>query len=421
MKNQIFFFNSIPSWIIIFMPALLISGPFLSDLGLSLVAILFIVNSMKNKLIKYYDNYYFKFFLIFCLILVISSLLSNNTIISLKNSLFYFRFGIFSLCFWYLLERNKFLLKYLFISTLLCFSSLIIDGYFQYFFGKNLFGYTLYNNYRVSSFFGSELILGSYLARFFPILFGLFIFLDKEKKNKLLLCFVTIVFILSEGLIFISGERLALFFMNLSAVYIILMLKEYRTYRLWTYILSLSLIILLLNFVPNSKKRIIDQTIYDFTRNTEDKVYIFSKPHNDMYITAYKIFLENKFFGVGPRQYRNSCNKYSVSEYSCETHPHNTYLELLSEAGIFAFLIVAILLILLTYISIKHLIFKFIHGKEGVVNDLEVCLLSAILISLWPFSPSGSFFNNWMSIVYYFPVGLLLWQRSKYKKFNKID
>ena len=421
MKNQIFFFNSIPSWIIIFMPALLISGPFLSDLGLSLVAILFIVNSIKNKLIKYYDNYYFKFFLIFCLILVISSLLSNNTIISLKNSLFYFRFGIFSLCFWYLLERNKFLLKYLFISTLLCFSSLIIDGYFQYFFGKNLFGYTLYNNYRVSSFFGSELILGSYLARFFPILFGLFIFLDKEKKNKLLLCFVTIVFILSEGLIFISGERLALFFMYLSAVYIILMLKEYINYRLWTYILSLSLIILLLNFVPNSKKRIIDQTIYDFTRNTEDKVYIFSKPHNDMYITAYKIFLENKFFGVGPRQYRNSCNKYSVSEYSCETHPHNTYLELLSEAGIFAFLIVAILLILLTYISIKHLIFKFIHGKEGVVNDLEVCLLSAILISLWPFSPSGSFFNNWMSIVYYFPVGLLLWQRSKYKKFNKID
>ena len=209
--------------------------------------------------------------------------------------------------------------------------------------------------------------------------------------------------------------------MNLSAVYIILMLKEYRTYRLWTYILSLSLIVLLLIFVPNSKKRIIDQTINDITRNTEDKFYIFSKPHNDMYITAYKIFLENKLFGVGPRQYRNSCNKYSVSEYSCETHPHNTYLELLSEAGIFAFLIVVILLILLSYISIKHLIFKFIHGKKGIVNDLEVCLLSAILISLWPFSPSGSFFNNWMSIVYYFPVGLLLWQRSKYKNSVKID
>tara|TARA_B100000989_G_scaffold145077_1_gene108081 strand:- start:111 stop:1397 length:1287 start_codon:yes stop_codon:yes gene_type:complete len=422
MKNQLFLFNVLPSWIIILMPALLISGPFLSDLGVSLVAILFIINSVKNKLNKYYNNIYFKIFLLFCLILILSSLLSENKLISLKNSLFYFRFGIFSLCFWYLLEKNKLLVKYLFISIIICFSLLIIDGYIQFFFGKNLFGYTLYNNYRVSSFFGSELILGSYLARFFPLLFGLFILFDQSKKNKTTLFLMTIIFILSEGLIFISGERLALFFMNLSAVYIILMLKEYRNYRFWTYLASLFLIILMINVYPNAKERFIDQTINDFTRNTfnnsnkeDDKLYIFSKPHTDMYITAYRIFLDNKFFGVGPRQYRNKCDKYFVSEYSCETHPHNTYLELLSESGIFAFLIIIIIFILLIYISIKHFLFKFIRGRKDVINDFEVCLLSAIIISLWPFSPSGSFFNNWMSIVYYFPVGLLLWQRSKYK------
>jgi len=183
MKNELFLFNFVPSWIIILMPALLISGPFLSDLGLSLVAILFLINSIKNNLKKYYNNYYFKFFFIFCLILILSSLLSDNTLVSLKNSLFYFRFGIFSLCFWYLLEKNIFLLKYLFISMLLCFSSLIVDGYIQFLFGKNLFGYALFNDYRVSSFFGSELILGSYLARFFPILFALFILLDQPKKK----------------------------------------------------------------------------------------------------------------------------------------------------------------------------------------------------------------------------------------------
>ena len=424
MKNQLFFFNTIPTWIIILMPALLITGPFLSDLGISLVAALFLINSVKNKLIKYYNNYYFKFFFVFCLILIISSLLSDNVLISLKNSLFYFRFGIFSLCFWHLLEKNLLLSKYLFISIIICFSSLIVDGYIQYFFGKNLFGYSLYNEYRVSSFFGSELILGSYLARFFPILFGLFILLDEPKKNKFVLFLMTVLFILSEGLIFISGERLALFFMNLSAIYIILMLKEYRVYRFWTYVASLLLIFIMINFVPNSKQRFIDQTIYDFTRNTDDKVYIFSKPHNDMYITAYKIFLDNKFFGVGPRQYRNKCgskadDKYFVSEYSCETHPHHTYMELLSEAGIFAFFVVVILFVLLIYISAKHFVFKFIKDKKGIINDLEVCLYSAIIISLWPFSPSGSFFNNWMSIVYYFPVGLLLWQRSKYKKISK--
>ena len=405
------------------MPAFLISGPFLSDLGVSLVAILFIVNSKKNNLGKYYNNYYFKFFILFWIILVSSSLLSENKLISLKNSLFYFRFGIFSLCFWYLLDKNVKLIKYLFISFLVCFTSLILDGYIQYIFGKNLIGYELYSNYRVSSFFGPELILGSYLARFFPILFGLFIFFDKTKKSKALLFFLTIIFILSEGLIFLSGERLALFFMNLSAIYIIFMLKEYKIYRLWTYIGSLCLIVILLNVFPSSKERLIDQTIEDFTINTstndDDKFYIFSKSHNDMYISAYRIFLDNKVFGVGPRQYRNTCQKYAISEYSCETHPHNTYIELLSEAGLFAFLIVAGLFILICYLSIKHFFQKFFKNKEGLINDFEICLLASIIISLWPFSPSGSFFNNWMSVVYYFPVGLLLWQRSKSKKFYK--
>ena len=152
MKKQSFFFNIFPSWIIILMPALLITGPFLSDLGISLVAILFLINSIKNKLGKYFNNYYFKIFFIFYLILVLISCLSDYTLISLKNSLFYFRFGIFSLCFWYLLEKNELLLKYLFISMIICFSSLIVDGYFQYFFGKNLYGHALYNDYRVERY-----------------------------------------------------------------------------------------------------------------------------------------------------------------------------------------------------------------------------------------------------------------------------
>ena len=134
-----------------------------------------------------------------------------------------------------------------------------------------------------------------------------------------------------------------------------------------------------------------------------------------MYVTAYNIFLDNKFIGVGPRQFRNECENYRVGEYSCETHPHNTYIELLSEAGIFAFLMVFGVFLIICYLLIKHLLSKLFRGKKEIFNDFEICLLSAVIISLWPFSPSGSFFNNWMSIVYYFPIGLLLWQRSKYR------
>ena len=121
MKSK-FLFETIPSLIIILMPILLISGPFLPDLGLSILAVLFLINSKKNYLLKFYNNFYFKFFFLFCVILILSSLFSENTLISLKNSLFYFRFGIFSLCFWYLLEKEKNLLKYVFFQFYFVFS-----------------------------------------------------------------------------------------------------------------------------------------------------------------------------------------------------------------------------------------------------------------------------------------------------------
>tara|TARA_B110000037_G_C17060782_1_gene481786 strand:- start:145 stop:1452 length:1308 start_codon:yes stop_codon:yes gene_type:complete len=431
IKKNILLFEIIPSWIIVLMPALLITGPFLADLGVSIVAILFLINSKKNNLLKYYNNFYFKIFLVFWIILIISSLLSNNILGSLKNSLFYFRFGIFALCLWFLIDKNIKILNYIFYSIIICFSSLILDGYTQYFFGKNLFGVEMYRPDRVSSLFGSELILGSYLSRFFPILFALFVFVDQKLqiKNKKLLSFLTLIFILSEGLIVLSGERVALFFMNLSAIFIILMIKDYKKYRFWTYVCSLILILGLIFLFPSTKGRIIHQTINDFSGNalptdlnivtdSEYKVnYIFSKSHNDKYITGISIFLDNRFFGVGPRQFRHECKKYPGA-YSCDSHPHNTYVELLSEAGFFAFFIVIGTFLLIVYLSLKQFFSQFFNSNKKYFSDFELCLLSAIIISLWPFSPNGAFFNNWLSIVYYFPIGIFLWSRNSNKKPN---
>jgi len=436
MKKQIFFFEIIPSYIIILMPALLITGPFLSDLGVSIVAILFLINSKKNDLLKYYNNIYFKIFIIFWIILIISSLLSNNILISLKNSFFYFRFGIFSLCFWFLIEKNAKILHYLFYSIIICFICLIIDGYIQYFFKENLFGFELHGGNRVSSFFGSELILGSYLARFFPILFGLFVFIDNKLKikNKKLLLILTLTFVLSEGLIVLSGERVALFFMNLSAIFIILMINDYKKYRFWTYVGSLFLIFGLIFFSPKTHDRIIKQTIDGFTvinsknvdNNNIKEFYIFTKTHNDMYIAGLQVFNNNKFFGVGPRQYRNKCKDYDEtakieieeSKISCQTHPHNTYIELLSETGIFGFTLVFGTFLLIIFFSVIQFFNNIFNKKKKYFNDFEICLLSAMIISLWPLAPTGSFFNNWMSIMYYFPIGMFLWSRNSSNKLN---
>ena len=79
----------------------------------------------------------------------------------------------------------------------------------------------------------------------------------------------------------------------------------------------------------------------------------------------------------------------------------------------FSFLFIGLFFVL--YASFKQ--FKSIIFKEKrYLNDYQVCLLAGILISVWPFSPNGNFFNNWLAITYSLPIGFYL--HSIYEKKN---
>ena len=201
---------------------LLVLGPFFPDLIVSLMSLWFIYFSFKNKLYYKFQNIFFYFFLAFCLVCIISSLISENILLSFESSLFYFRIGIFALLISFLIEQDKKILDYFYYSFLITYTALIIDGFVQYFTGFNIVGYELTID-RVSSFFNDELILGSYLVRLFPLFFALFII----KPNKKLLenYFAYSVFACSYVLIFLSGERTSFFFLNLFIIFIVVFLK----------------------------------------------------------------------------------------------------------------------------------------------------------------------------------------------------
>ena len=141
-------------WLFSFLPLTLISGPFLSDLSLSLISIIFLCNKEVYLNKKYFKNYFFLFFIILNLYFVASSLLSENILFSLKSSFFYFRFYIFAIAVWYILDKNEIWLKRFFNILKISFIILLIDGFIQYFFGKNIIGLELQPGPRVSSFFG---------------------------------------------------------------------------------------------------------------------------------------------------------------------------------------------------------------------------------------------------------------------------
>ncbi len=420
--DKLLFYN-FPVILFSLIPCFLITGPFLSDLSISLISLLFLGYCIKEKNFDFFKNKYFYFFLIFWGYLILNTLINNFNVGSFKISFFYFRYGVFVIAILTLIEVDDRFLKYFFYCIFICFLSLIVDGYYQYFNGENIFGYKMENQYRVTSFFGDEKILGGYLSRIWPIFFGLSLFF-LNKKKKLFFLFI-ILFILSETLIFLSGERTAFFNINLSAIFIIFFSQRLLKLRLVTLVSSILLIILITFINPNAKERFVDHTIKQMNLNNDNEqdkeTYIFSKEHHEIYISAYKMFLDNKILGVGVKNYRNFCSdpKYYVNEQEvCNTHPHNTYIQMLSETGIIGFLFLLAILIYFLYYTIKHLILKF-KGKY-LFTDFEICILSGIAIYLWPFVPTGNIFSNWLNIIMILNLPLLIWSRNS-NKINIID
>ena len=401
IKEKLLFYY-LPTTLFSLIPIFLITGPFLTDLSVSLISILFLIYCAKEKSYIHFKNKYFYFFLFFCFYLVLNSLINNFNSDSLKISIFYFRYGVFVLAIIALLNVIQIFVKYFFYCIFFCFIILILDGYYQYFVGENITGYKLPVENRVSSFFYGEMILGSYLSRLWPIFFGLSLTL-LNKKNKMFYLLI-LIFVLSETLIFLSGDRSAFFYINLSAIFVILFSKNLKKLRMTTLFLSLFLILLISLINPNAKERVIDKTLYqmnlvDEEKRSQEGIYIFSKQHTSHYKTAYKMFLENKILGVGVKNFRIFCNdeKFKINKFSCSTHPHNTYIQILSETGIIGFLVLMTVFFTFCKVVLKHLFLKF----RGInyLDDFKICILSGVLIFLWPLAPTGNVFNNWLNVI----------------------
>ncbi len=131
-KEKFIFYN-IPTFLFALLPLFLITGPFLSDLSLVLISLLFITYCSIKKNFSYFKNKYFYFFLIFWAYLILNSLLNNLNLDSLRISFTYLRYGVFVIATVSLLEFDDKFIKYFFYCIFLCFTILIIDGFVSVF------------------------------------------------------------------------------------------------------------------------------------------------------------------------------------------------------------------------------------------------------------------------------------------------
>jgi O-antigen ligase len=277
-------------------------------------------------------------------------------------------------------------------------------------------------DYRISGLFYSESILGGFLCKLLPLYAALLFYYKKTNFFYYFLALSSLV------LIVITGERSAI---AVSLIFIILLFItisfKFKYYLFIFYFLAVSLI-LFTN--PNVKQRVYKSTVFSIfeekigvSTSTSDsliskiqkKINIFSQGHQGHMKAGLEIFNDNKLFGVGIKGFRYECRKdkyLSKNPYACTTHPHNTYVQLLAETGIVGFLFVFIFYIYLTFIVLKFIFYKKYRNTE--CNYYKVLVLS-LIANLFPLLPSGSFFNNWMSITYFLTLAFFI---SEHKKIN---
>lgn len=423
-------------------------GPF--TLGVFVVFQSLIFLSVLNKRIKLLiKNKYFIFLGTWSVYFIFSSLISQNILNSLESSLFYFRFALYAFSIAFFINNYKNSLRFFTYILNITLIFLLIDGIYQYFTKFDLFGFPQKGN-RLSGPFKDEYILGGVIAKILPILIvcNLYFF-HNSLKNYL---YIFIILLCSGFVILLSGERWSSFFF-LSYVIIIFLTLDYKDIRIKlryfyiSFIFLIASIFLLLTFssyfAPSSgisiKTRLIDFTIEQLNINNNEiyleennnelrytkfanNLRILSIEHHSFYESSIKIFIDNIFFGVGPKNFRIKCNddKYQIKlkhnsgliYNGCQTHPHNYYLQLISESGIIGVLPLIFIIILMYYRLIKHFILKYIKNQH-IYDNYTLILLIPLLIMFFPLLPGSNFFSSWNSFFIYFIIGFLIKDRFK--------
>ena len=388
-------------------PITIILGSAASLINILLIDFSFIILLICNKNYYFLKNKTIVYLFVLYIYLFFNSFISIDFSESVLRNLGFLRVIILFVAFNYFYYQKSFFKK-MFKSWLIVLLIVIFDVFVEFTYGKNILGYDItgYGNpKRIVSFFKDEPIVGGFLNAFFLILVGFL--LNQKKKYKFYVLFIIILFFIS---ILVTTERTAGIkaLIGMSIFFIL-----YKEINLKNKAISFFLIFLItLTFILSShniKHR------YS-TQLNQTNIYF------DLYKSGFQVFNNNKIFGVGSKNYRiTTCDpnkkffstSQNNSKYICNTHPHQIYLELLSEHGIIGTFIILLIFYKLIFSKIKKTISENNYLKIGALIYMTLIFL--------PIIPSGAFFSSFLLNLFFINLSIFYASDQNMNVFKKIN
>ena len=410
--NKISYKTNFLNFLFCLIPASFIAGNLVLNINVILLVITTIIFFKKDLIIKKIDLLD-KLILIFFSFMIFTGLYNNinsyffihephtgndhDTTVIVK-SVSYLRYLLLYFVVRYLVENKIINLKFFFISSSVFGLFVCFDLFYQFLFGKDIFGFEGPTIRKYSGPFGDELIAGGYLQRFSIFSFFLLpIFFNINKRIILNISILLIFFIFLTSII-ISGNRMPFILFLFTLFLIILFEKKTRKYLFLFFSSSIIIFLLIFNFNYSIKVNFLG--FYDQAAKIlmagSDKI---SKKNEPLYLkefeTFYDTWLINKYIGGGIKSFRRNChlrdNIDPNSKFICNTHPHNYYLEILTDLGLIGLCLILLIFFRIFYISFFKKYFTDNHLKS---NHVITPFIFIFLVEIFPIKSTGSFFTT---------------------------
>lgn len=383
------------------LPLGLIIGTAVSESIIIIINVCFLVIFFARKDYSIIKIKEISYLIIIWLYLLINCFTANDSNLAFNRSFFFFKYIILVLSV-SLIFKSIYYKKIIFFSWSVIVSVVAIDIYFEFFFGKNLLGYVSADRTRIVSFMKDELRIGSLMLAFFFFVINFWnLTLIKKNISAKIVSTIYLIEILIFISIFLTGERVTSFKALLCGLIAICFIKLHR--KIFKIFLILILPIALFFTSSNIKDRY--RTAY-FELFDKDKVF-YNSIHLAHYDAALSIFKEYPLLGVGNKNFRIECakEKYENSKFiktlgRCSAHPHQIYLEILSELGLIGFILIFSFIFINIYKGIKI----FLKNKDLILLSSILYLLSSFI----PLLPSGSFFSSFNATIFWINFSIML-------------
>ena len=370
-------------------------------------------------------NYFFldKLFFLFFFLVLLTGTINDFYFYSIKlawkgyfatilKSLFFLKYVLLYIVLRYLIEKNILNLKYFFIASFFGTLFVSFDIIYQFVNGEDIFGYKGIKN-NLAGPFGNELIAGGYIQRFSIFSFFLIPLFYQQNFSRYLNYLIPILFIIFFITIILSGNRMPLLLFLFSTSLIIIFNKQTRKFFLPALLVATVIFYLFINL--NSKVNENFRAFYDqISKMTvivieKDLKNNYVPPYLREFLTFYDTWLMHKYIGGGIKNFRYYChhrpNIDKNSKSICNMHPHNYYLEILTETGIVGFS-----LITLAFLTIIHLtlIKKYLLTSALNKNKIIVPFIFLFLTEIFPIKSTGSFFTTGNATYLFIIIGILI-------------